>query len=192
MTFQFARIVTTNYDTQHASLLRGLLLGLVFDQVYFWLTVESTNCLFDLEQAGGSSDRSCFVQLIPLAAPSFSVWMNSFESIVSLIRRFLPLTPSTFLPFLWIFVILRISSEKSVLLTYRNEREWRIVCLIASLFKCKCIQFTSCLLLLIDQIFKYAIALTIRTQLSWFLFVCNEQHLHFIQTSKVYETPTDS
>lgn len=150
------RIVTTNYDTQHASLLRGLLLGVVFDQVYFWLTVESTNCLFDLEQAEGSSDRSCFVQLIPLALlPSFSVWMSSFENIVPLIRLFLPLTPSSFLPFLWIFVICCISSEKSILLTYRNEREWHTVCLIASLFKCKCTQISSCLLLLIDQILNY-------------------------------------
>lgn len=46
-------------------MLRGLLLAIVFDQVYFWLTVESTNCLFDLEQAEGSLDRSYHVQLIP-------------------------------------------------------------------------------------------------------------------------------
>lgn len=46
-------------------MLRGLLLAIVFDQVYFWLTVESTNCLFDLEQAEGSLDRSYLVQLIP-------------------------------------------------------------------------------------------------------------------------------
>lgn len=48
-------------------MLLGLLLAIVFDQVYFWLTVESTNCLFDLEQAEGSSDTSYLVQWIPFS-----------------------------------------------------------------------------------------------------------------------------
>lgn len=46
-------------------MLLGLPLAIVFDQVYLRLTVESTNCLFDLEQAEGSLDRNYLVQLIP-------------------------------------------------------------------------------------------------------------------------------
>lgn len=66
-------------------MLLGLLLAIVFDQVYFWLTVESTNCLFDLEQAEGSLDRSSPVQLIPFSLlPVFlhlneDLWKCSFS-----------------------------------------------------------------------------------------------------------------
>lgn len=74
-------------------MLLGSLLAIVFDQVYFWLTVESTNCPFDLEQAEGSLDRSCLVQLIPFLPPSslsFSIWMSTLESVLSLVKLFLP------------------------------------------------------------------------------------------------------
>lgn len=68
-------------------MLSVLLLATVFDPVYFWLSVELTNCLFDLEQAKGSLDRSYLVQLIPFpASPSFSIWMSSFASAVPHIR----------------------------------------------------------------------------------------------------------
>lgn len=39
-------------------MVQGLLLAIVFDQVYFWLAVESANGLCDLEQAEGSLDSS--------------------------------------------------------------------------------------------------------------------------------------
>lgn len=60
-------------------MLLGLLLAIVFDQVYFWLTVESTNCLFDLEQAEGSLDRSYLVQLIPF--PRLPVFLHLNEQL---------------------------------------------------------------------------------------------------------------
>lgn len=54
-------------------MLLGLLLAIVFDQVYLRLTVESTNCLFDLEQAGGSLDRNYLVhEFLPPSSLSFS------------------------------------------------------------------------------------------------------------------------
>lgn len=58
-------------------MLQGLPAAIVFDQVYFWLTVESTNCLFDLERAEGNTDRGCLVQLIPL--PLLPVFLHLNE-----------------------------------------------------------------------------------------------------------------
>lgn len=57
-------------------MLQGLLLAIMFDQVYFWLTVELTNCLFDLEQAEGSLDSSYLVQLIPFPLLPVSLHLN--------------------------------------------------------------------------------------------------------------------
>lgn len=79
--FQFAWIVISNYNIQHASMLPGSLLAIVFDQVYSWLTVESTNCVLDLEKAEESSDRVYHVQLIhfPFLSASLSVWISPFK-----------------------------------------------------------------------------------------------------------------
>lgn len=74
--FQFAWIVISNYNIQHASMLPGLLLAIVFDQVYSGLTVESANCVLDLEKAEGSSDRVYHVQLIHFPFLSLSLYLN--------------------------------------------------------------------------------------------------------------------
>lgn len=68
-------------------LLVGLLLAIAFDQVHFGLAVEWTNCLLDLEQAGGSLGRSDQLIRPPLPlCPSPRLTEQSLQTADSLNR----------------------------------------------------------------------------------------------------------
>lgn len=60
-------------------MLQGMLLAIVFEQVCFWLTVESTYCLFDLEQAEESMGGSYLAQLIPFLLLILPLFLHSDE-----------------------------------------------------------------------------------------------------------------